>query len=168
MRKVTPEIEQKIITCYNLNKSSVKTAQKFKLSKQTVLDVLIKNDIPRRSGLKQEGRNWKGYKDMPYLYFGQLKRSAKKRGIEFRIKIEDIWDRLEKQGRKCALTGLSLLLNSNGRLYDGNASLDRIDSTKGYTVDNIQWVHKRINQMKMDMTEVEFLEFCRLVVEFSE
>ena len=36
------------------------------------------------------------------------------------------------------------------------ASLDRIDSSKGYTEDNIQWVHKDVNQMKMDLPEQRF------------
>jgi hypothetical protein len=38
--------------------------------------------------------------------------------------------------------------------------LDRIDSEKGYTLENIQWVHKTINQMKMNMKENDFIQFC--------
>jgi len=43
------------------------------------------------------------------------------------------------------------------------ASLDRIDSTKNYTIDNIQWVHKDVNKMKMDFSQEYFIEMCRLV-----
>jgi len=41
------------------------------------------------------------------------------------------------------------------------ASLDRIDSTKGYTLDNIQWVHKTLNRLKMNLDNQEFIEWCK-------
>lgn len=37
-------------------------------------------------------------------------------------------------------------------------SLDRVDSSKGYIRGNIQWVTKRINWMKGDLSMEEFLE----------
>jgi len=43
------------------------------------------------------------------------------------------------------------------------ASLDRIDSSKGYIEENVHWVHKRINVMKGNMSEQEFLNFCEAV-----
>jgi hypothetical protein len=43
------------------------------------------------------------------------------------------------------------------------ASLDRIDSSKGYVEGNVQWVHKRINIMKNDLSDSEFIEWCRVV-----
>jgi hypothetical protein len=43
------------------------------------------------------------------------------------------------------------------------ASLDRIDSSKGYTIENVQWVHAIINNMKWDMPQSEFLSFCYAV-----
>ena len=48
-------------------------------------------------------------------------------------------------------------------LKTGTASLDRIDSSKGYIQGNIQWVHKRINQMKWDSEENDFINWCKLV-----
>jgi hypothetical protein len=43
------------------------------------------------------------------------------------------------------------------------ASLDRIDSSKGYTKNNIQWIYKPINSMKRDYTQERFIELCKLV-----
>ena len=40
-----------------------------------------------------------------------------------------------------------------------------IDSTKGYIVGNIQWVHKDINIMKNDLDLDSFIYYCRLVNE---
>lgn len=46
------------------------------------------------------------------------------------------------------------------------ASLDRIDSLKGYTIDNVQWIHKHINYMKIDLTEQEFFHFIKQIYEY--
>jgi hypothetical protein len=43
------------------------------------------------------------------------------------------------------------------------ASLDRKDSSKGYTKDNVQWIHKTINFMKGQMSDQEFVSWCKLV-----
>jgi hypothetical protein len=45
------------------------------------------------------------------------------------------------------------------------ASLDRIDSSKGYFKGNVQWIHKDLNVMKMDLTEEKFIDYCKLVYE---
>ena len=97
---------------------------------------------------------------------------AEARDLPFEISNQDAWDQFLKQNSKCALTGLALSMN-DGRnpVTDSiirNASLDRIDSSKGYTRDNIQWVHKDINKMKMDFPEDRFRELCRLVSEHTE
>ena len=39
-----------------------------------------------------------------------------------------------------------------------DASLDRIDSSKGYLVDNIEWVHKDVNKAKMALSKEDFLQ----------
>lgn len=46
------------------------------------------------------------------------------------------------------------------------ASLDRIDSTKGYIHGNLQWIHKDLNQMKSNRTQDEFLEWVRKVYSY--
>lgn len=65
---------------------------------------------------------------------------------------------------KCALSGINLIL---GHEKDGKtictASLDRIDNNMGYVNGNVQWVHKDINFMKQDLTQLEFLNYCRLI-----
>lgn len=73
---------------------------------------------------------------------------------------------LEQEG-KCALTGDKLYFKSS-RLdridsKEQTASLDRIDSSKGYIEGNVQWVHKKINLIKMDLSQEEFIEMCKKV-----
>lgn len=71
---------------------------------------------------------------------------AKLRNKSWNISLSDLADLAEKQDKKCALSGIDLVFD--GDFNKINASLDRIDSTKGYEIDNIQWVHKKINMMK--------------------
>jgi hypothetical protein len=51
-----------------------------------------------------------------------------------------------------------------GGTRNQTASLDRIDSTKGYLVGNVQWVHKDINNIKQDYTVDELMKYCELIV----
>ena len=50
-------------------------------------------------------------------------------------------------------------------LFATTASLDRIDSKKGYTIDNVQWVYKKINMMKQNYDQKEFVNLCCLIAE---
>lgn len=71
-------------------------------------------------------------------------------------------DLFDLQEGRCAYTGELLIPGVN-------ASLDHIvPSTRGGTSDpdNIQWVAYRINRMKTDMTEEEFLSACRSILSF--
>ena len=43
------------------------------------------------------------------------------------------------------------------------ASLDRIDSSKGYVPGNIQWVHKDVNWMKGSFTQEYFVNICKKI-----
>ena len=66
----------------------------------------------------------------------------------------------EKQGHKCALSGMSIEPDISKTLNQQMMSIDRIDSYKGYEPDNIQLVDKRINMMKGSLTDKEFIDLC--------
>ena len=42
-------------------------------------------------------------------------------------------------------------------------SVDRIDSSKGYIIDNIRWIHKDINVMKNSFSDEYFTYLCKLI-----
>lgn len=89
--------------------------------------------------------------------YSRMQRIAKARNIKFNISKEDLWNKFIEQNKKCALTG--------DNIPDINkASLDRIDSNKDYTIDNVQWVTKQANLSKHIMTTSEFIEFCKKVI----
>jgi predicted DNA-binding protein YlxM (UPF0122 family) len=105
------------------------------------------------------------YKDIRIDYWNSLIFGAKRRKIIFEISIEYAWSILIKQDNKCALSGISLSFctSRSDRTSVQTASLDRIDSSKGYVEGNIQWIHKTINKMKMDILEKDFLDFCEII-----
>ena len=109
--------------------------------------------------------SWKGYEDISGKYWETLRRNASKRGLAFGISIEYAWQVFRRQDGKCALTGQPLQFKSHSEISDGTASLDRIDSRKGYVKGNVQWVHKHVNTIKWDLPLDIFFKTCKMVVE---
>lgn len=60
----------------------------------------------------------------------------------------------EAQNGKCALSGIDLV--KNPRTW----SIDRIDSNRGYELNNVQLVDKRINMMKGTLSQEDFISLC--------
>jgi hypothetical protein len=87
---------------------------------------------------------------------------AKNRTKEFNLIDLDLLDLWDKQNGRCAYTKLPLLATAN---QFNTVSLDRVDSSKGYVVGNIQLVCSAINKMKQEYTEEMFLLFCLLVTQ---
>lgn len=112
-------------------------------------------------------RTWRGYEEISGVYWGRLQNDAKKRKIEWCLTIEDAWKTFISQNKVCAITCQPLIFERNFKKYGTRqtASLDRIDSSKGYTVENIQWVHKIVNRLKWDLSQDELLYWCELICE---
>jgi hypothetical protein len=108
-----------------------------------------------RTGTKAGHNNpaWSGYKDVPGKVLSRLRNGAVQRGLSFEITLEDIQETYEAQNKVCAFSGLPIS-------FGKEASVDRIDSALGYTKDNIQIVHKRLNLMKRDIPNDEFIKWC--------
>lgn len=105
------------------------------------------------------------------LVYQNIKSGAIKRKKEFNLTKDYLSDLYLKQDKKCALTGLDIKLSETAKEHQTGyttASLDRIDSSKGYVEGNVQWVHKRINIMKWTDNEEEFIDWCRKVVDYNE
>lgn len=118
--------------------------------------------------------------DLTGTIYGLLRRLAttghrKKRGIVFDVSQEYLWSLFTDQGCRCAMTGLPISMGCrstrsvHGISYLGRtASLDRIDSSVGYVPGNVRWVHKVVNVMRSDMTDEEFVNWCRLVAAHAD
>lgn len=131
-------------------------------------DHLLANKIQSCGCLNkgQTSSKYTGYQDISGEEWSRIKDNAKQRNIDFNIEIEDVWDLFIKQNKKCALTGQELDFNKYKGTKDstnGNASLDRIDSSQGYTIENIWWLHKDVNKAKGSLPLSKFIQYCNLV-----
>jgi len=111
----------------------------------------------------KESLTWKGSGDLSRSYFSKTKREAESRNLEFNVTIDFLWEMFLKQNKKCSLSGEEICFRSKVKTSDGTASLDRIDSSKGYTEDNVHWVHKNVNIMKWDLPVNRFLELVKKI-----
>jgi len=103
------------------------------------------------------------------MVYNKLQQQAELRGISFTVTpeyLESIFD------GHCHFSGIELKIGTysrtNGTYDKGNASLDRIDSDKGYTEGNVVWVYKPINLMKNTFSSEEFINICKLIVEHNK
>lgn len=78
---------------------------------------------------------------------------SKKSGIEFDLTVDDF-----DIPDNCPLLGIALYVADGRKTVKYNsASLDRIDSSKGYTKDNVWIISFKANTMKSNSTLDEFL-----------
>lgn len=97
----------------------------------------------------------------------QCKFRAKKRGMEFDLTFDWANTKLEEQGGKCAISGVEMIASNapaKSRSHKFTATIDRIDSTKGYTKDNVQLVTYIANICKNAFTMEDVMEFAVNVV----
>lgn len=91
--------------------------------------------------------------------YNRLKNSAKKRNISFELTLSDIYN-LDLP-ISCPILNIPLKYN-RGTPKDDSYSIDRIDSTKGYSMDNIVVISYRANFLKNNGTAEEL----KLISEF--
>lgn len=88
--------------------------------------------------------------------------SAKRRGYSWALTKTELDAICVQQKGKCALSGIDMQPRTRSPF---RPSLDRIDSTKHYTIDNVQFVCSILNVMKNKLSDAEFVRLCRLVAE---
>ena len=88
--------------------------------------------------------------------YSRLKNSAKKRNIPFDLNISDMY--LISYPLTCPILGLPLRFHK-GKAQDDSYSVDRIDSSLGYNIDNIQIISNKANRIKNNATSEELQKF---------
>ena len=89
--------------------------------------------------------------------------SAKKRGKECDLDLRYLKELFESQNGKCAVTGVELSLKRAGN-PNFQASIDRINSSIGYTRGNVRFTSVSINWVKSNLNDdhlKEFIEICK-------
>lgn len=102
--------------------------------------------------------------------YSQYKNSAVKRGLEFSLTLEQFKTLIFQECNYCGSdpieTTTSKSRNRTSMPVKHNG-IDRIDNTKGYTMDNCVPSCLTCNMMKKQLTVDEFLEHIRLVHYYS-
>ena len=89
---------------------------------------------------------------------------AKNRKLSWELTRDQVYALL-KDNPTCALSGRELKYEI-GAL--DQASLDRIDCSKGYSIDNIQVVSQAVNCSRWDLSIPEFKKLCEDVAKFAK
>ena len=93
-------------------------------------------------------------------------RRVKKRKHEYDITLQDLLDIWVEQKGICVYSGIKLVHPNEGGNNLNTASLDRIDSSKGYVKGNLQFITIICNQAKNNLTHDQMLVFLKTVSDF--
>lgn len=107
----------------------------------------------------------------PIAFFTDVIRTQKqqleKRGIsEYELERNFLADLFVQQNGKCALSGVDMTLISGKGKIATNASVDRIDGSKGYTKNNVQLVCLMANVCKGTGSNEDFNSFIKNAYEY--
>lgn len=105
--------------------------------------------------VKQKEREY-AQKNREKLIFHQAKSTAKRRNLEFSLIETDIIIPTH-----CPILGIELTKERGTGRVKSNVSIDRKDSSKGYTPDNIWIISDLANKMKTNATEEELILFAK-------
>jgi hypothetical protein len=157
-----PENYNQMLHCWNCN--TMKNRRNFPYRKQYALNkekrcknCNYKNGIYRRNNRDR------------YQFTHQMVKSCEQCAIRrkdsgrdecgnFNIDTDFIIQLGEIQNNRCTYSNRELEWGIN---TDNKCSIDRIDSDKGYTQDNVQLVCFMVNKAKSDMTHEGFLQFIQ-------
>lgn len=88
-----------------------------------------------------------------------------RRKIFVDLTLEQLVNLYNSQEGKCAISGIDMTYQRTKRIHNMyNASLDRIDSSKSYTLENVQFVCWFVNRMKGETGTNELFKWCQHIL----
>lgn len=92
--------------------------------------------------------------------------SLSKKKFERRdLDIEFLLYLYSKQKGLCAISGVEMTHLTGAGRVPTNISIDRIDSNKGYTQDNVQLVCRQVNIMKAELSLEDLKRWCSNILD---
>lgn len=111
---------------------------------------------------RYDSPHWRGCGKISGYILHRYRSNAADRGLDFQIDLKYMWELFISQNGQCALSGLSIHFPASGS-RKGTASLDRIESSKGYLPGNVQWVHKWVNILKREMSNEQLFSIAKAI-----
>ena len=95
--------------------------------------------------------------------YSDTKKRAKQKGLKFELKLTDIFELFNESKGKCPISGVPFLKECPEKYFRNpyKPSVDRIDSSKGYTLKNIRLVSCFVNMCKNEWDDSIFNEFMK-------
>ena len=106
----------------------------------------------------------KGYRELSGSYLSTIKNRAKNFSRTYDLDPEWLYNLYVSQNGKCALSGVDISFERPRQ----TASLDRIDSKRGYEKNNVRWTHKDFNLMRLDFDDKKFYLLCKTAYNYYE
>lgn len=110
--------------------------------------------------------------DDEYSSYRPYLRNARTRIHDCTVTLEELKNLWKQQEGRCVYTNVKLVHGGYTKKKNSNpnftASLDRIDSTRGYHIDNVQFVSQTVNWAKNQQSDQAMREFIHLVLENSK
>lgn len=170
------------LTCDNCGKEFERNVSEFKRNKREGTRIYcsrscsskVTNRELRAKGKLNHIDDLSAFRFHLNSIFARIKMQIKNRPNspvkEFSVTLQDLKDQWDLQGGLCPYTGWALesppSTTTNKRLAKSpkRASVDRIDSKKGYIKGNIQFVSLISQYAKNMWDEIELYNFCEAVV----
>ena len=116
---------------------------------------------------KKAGKDVYSYMDKLYSKLRYEVVSGSRRtsrcALTWNITQAHLYNLYKKQKGKCNLSQLPMTWITGQGKVDTNISIDRINPNKGYEPDNIQLITYRMNIMKHDLKEDQFMKLIQMV-----
>lgn len=126
--------------------------------------MIDKNSKQVKERMYEACKRWRKINQLSLMY-SRARSRAKKKGIDFTITKEDV-----VIPYYCPLLGVPLVNKYEDPAVsrDHVPSIDRLDSTKGYTPDNIWVISFQANRMKNTASREELNTFCKNWLKYYE
>jgi hypothetical protein len=162
-----------LLICATCNESKI--LDEFSPDKRNIHRACKNNDCRVCSNKKHVERAIKLYDKNDFtfyinrLYYGvsdRCRNNIKYKNLGFDLTKESLVEMFNKQNGLCAISGVKMTHYSgkNKGIHPTNISIDRIDSSKGYYINNTQLVCTSVNMMKSNLSLTDLVFFCKNII----
>lgn len=147
--------------CDQIRAHIAKSKPEYQKRKSNKHKKRLQEDLSYREKVNKQKRD-NSRKNYISLMLSRAKQRALKYNYEFTLVKEDIII-----PKLCPLLQVPFKLGKKGN-YQYTPTIDRIDSTKGYTKDNIQILTMKANTMKSNASKKELITFSKNILNYYQ